>query len=183
MRLLLVAIAVLCATVGFATAALAQDEKLPVGEFLVVPPSGPVGTVVTVSGDFDREITRVRFSCVYSDTYDVGYDVAHTPAEPSPSFTFEYNIPAELGLRQPKTSVVTRAPLIGKCAFLAEAGHKLLRASVPFTVTESALPSTGFAPRLHSAGSAPTAVVMLAAGGIVVLLLGWWCSRRTFTQP
>ncbi len=180
MRLLLVAIAALCA---LATGAQVAAQELPVGEFLVVPPSGPVGTVVTVSGDFDREITRVRFSCVYSDTYDVGYDVAHTPAAPSPSFTFEYNIPAELGLRQPKTSVVTRAPLIGKCVFLAEAGHKLLRASVPFTVTESALPSTGFAPRLHSAGRASTAVVMLAAGGVVVLLLGWWYSRRTFTQP
>ncbi len=176
MRRLLVAIAVLYA---LATGAQVAAQELPVGEFRVVPPSGPIGTVVMVSGDFDREITRVRFYCLYRETFDEGFDVAHTPSEPSPTFMFEYEIPAELGLRQPRTNVSTLPPRGDECFFLAEAGHRLARASVPFVVTEAALPSTGFASRSHSAGRAPTAVVMLAAGGVMLVLLGWWYSRRT----
>ncbi len=168
MRVQLAAIAVLCA---LATGAQAAAQEPPVGEFHVVPSSGHIGTTVTVSGDFDREITHVRFQCTYDDTHDEGRDGAHTPAEPSSSFVFEYKIPAELDLV--RQGGPTRAPLIGECEFLAESGHQRLTASVPFTVTEAALPSAGFASRSHSAGWVSTTVVILTACGLVLVLLGW----------
>ncbi|MCH8993726.1 MAG: hypothetical protein IH959_02015 [Chloroflexi bacterium] len=147
------------------TGAQVAAQELPVGEFRVVPPLGPVGTVVAVSGDFDREITRISFMCG-------GFDEAHIPAEPSPSFTFEYKIPVEMLPIQGGGAMI--ATPIGKCEFLAEAGHKLLTAGVPFTVTEAAaLPSMGLTSGSHDAAGAPTAVLILAVGGVMLLLLGW----------
>lgn len=174
------AVAVLGASVGSDTDAQAVAQEPPVGEFRVVPPSGPIGATVLVSGDFDREITGVRFQCWHYDTPDLVVDAAYTAEEPSPSFTFAYTIPAEMGIRQPRTNVVTRTPLGGDCEFLAEAGHRILTASVPFTVTAPAIdpPSTGLTSRPPGTPVAPAAVVILAVGGAVLVLLGW-----RFSQP
>ena len=177
MRLLISALIVtlaIAALSAIATEVRVAAQELPVGEFQVVPTSVPIGTSVTVSGNFDREITSVRFECWHSDTPDLGVDVAYTAPEPSPTFTFAYTIPAELNISQPMTSVVTRTPLGGACEFLAEAGHRLLTASVPFTVTEAvAPPSTGLASRSHNSAGAPAAAVMLAVAGVALVLLGW----------
>lgn len=102
-RLLISALIVtlaIAALSALATGVQVAAQEPPVGKFRVVPPSGPIGTSVMVSGNFDREITGVRFQCWHSDIPDLGVDVAYTAAKPSPSFTFKYTIPAELPLIQ-----------------------------------------------------------------------------------
>lgn len=148
----------------------------PVGEFSAVPDSGPVGTVVTVSGDFDKNITGVRFRCLYRDTFDEGLVEAYLLPEPSPTFTFQFEIPAELSLRQ--GAGATRATLIGACAFLAMAGHQLLTASTPFTVTAGVLPSTGGGAGEAGVGREAVAASVLAVVGGGALALGRLFRRR-----
>lgn len=173
MRIKLAALIVaLFATVVAATTTQVAAQELPVGEFRVVPQSGPVGTVVMVSGDFDKDITQVTFRCTYFDIFEEGWADAHIPAEASPSFRFEYKIPPELS--EVQGSGVKIATLIGACRFRAEAGHKLRAAWVPFTVTEAVvMPSTGLASRSNGVTAASTAVAILAAGGVALVLLGW----------
>lgn len=177
MRIVLAVIVAMCAVVVAVAGAQIAAQEDPVGEFRVVPSSGPVGTVVTVSGDFDKDITRVRVECGFIDSYDVAFDEAHFLREPSPRFVFEYEIPAEMFLVQ-RGGLRRETPR--DCLFLAEAGHKLLTASVPFTVTEgvAAMPSAGFAPRSDRLPGMPAAVAVLAAGGFALVLLGWRYRQR-----
>lgn len=174
MRLQLAALGVLCA---LAVGAQAAAQELPVGVFHVVPPSGPIGTVVTVSGDFDREITLVSFWCLYSEPLDEGFNYLRTPVEPSPSFTFDYEIPSELLVWQGDYETIS--PLGGECYFRADAGHQHRSVRVPFTVTEDVvLPSTGQASQPHAAAGTMTAVILFAVGGLALLLLGWRYRQR-----
>ena len=176
---MLAVIALLCAVglIGGAGKVAAQDS--PLGVFRVEPTSGAIGSVVTVSGDFDRDITRVRFSCLYRELGEQGFDVVRELAIPSPRFTFEYTIPAELNVRQ--YTDVPRRPPGGECEFLAEAGHQLLTARVEFTVTESAaaMPSAGLRNAADGTPGRSIVAVLLAAGAIALVSLAWWARKFT----
>lgn len=176
MKLMLAALIVaLCATVVAGVTQVAGQEP-PVGEIRIVPSSGPIGTVVKIAVDFDRDITQVTFWCINRDTFESGSDFA-VPDEVSASFALNYEIPAELSVKQGNGA--TLSPLMAECEFRAEAGHQHASVSVPFTVTEAvAMPLTGFAPQPHSTVGASTAVAVLAAGGIALGLLGWWYRRE-----
>ena len=134
-----------------ASTALAQQptstpypDATPAGEFRVEPTSGPVGTVVTLTGDLDQDIHSVGFQCIYRDTSDVG--ILQVPLEPArSSFQTTFEVPPMLGLVQ--RGGETRATLVGPCEFLATSSHKLLFTRVPFTVTAAGqLPTTGSGP-------------------------------------
>lgn len=173
MRLNLLAIAVLCAAVQLISEEQVEAQELPVGEFRVEPMSGAIGSVVTISGDFDRDITQVSLRCRYRDLGEETYNLARVLAVPSSSFTFDYTIPAEMNVVQ-YTDVFTLPPG-GECAFYAEAGHKLATAQVAFTVVDgpAAMPSTGLTNGLNGAPGRPTIAVFLAVAGIVLVSLGW----------
>ena len=177
MKLMLAALIVaLCATVVVGATPVAGQEP-PVGEIRIVPSAGPVGTVVKIWVDFDRDITQVTFWCINRDTFEEGSDFAVMPDEVSASFALNYTIPAELTVKQGNGAMLS--PLIAECEFRAEAGHQHASASVPFTVTEAAvMPSTGFAPQPHSPAGASTAVVFLAIVGVALGLLGWRYRRE-----
>ena len=173
MRLDLVATAVLCAALVLVSEAQVAAQELPVGEFRVEPMSGAIGSVVTVSGDFDRDITQVSLRCWYRDLREETYNLARVLAVPSTSFTFDYTIPAEMNVVQ-YTDVFTLPPG-GECAFYAEAGHKAATAQVAFTVVDgpAAMPSTGLPNGSNGAPGRPTIAVFLAFAGIVLVSLAW----------
>ena len=177
MRLMLAAlIAALCATVVVGVTQVAGQEP-PVGEIRIVPSSGPIGTVVKIAVDFDREITQVTFRCINRDTYESGSDFAVMPDEVSARFALNYEVPAVLPVRQGDGA--TLSPLLAECEFRAEAGHQHASVSVPFTVTEAVvMPSTGFAPQPHSTVGPSTATAVLAAVGVLLGLLGWRYRRE-----
>ena len=172
MKLMLAAlIGALCATVVVGATPVAGQEP-PVGEIRIVPSAGPVGTVVKIAVDFDREITQVSFWCDNRDTFEQGFDYAVMPDEVSASFALNYTIPAELTVKQGNGATIS--PLIAECEFRAEAGHQHASVSVPFTVTEAAvMPSAGLPPQPHSAAGASTATAVLVAVGVALGLLGW----------
>ena len=173
MRLNLLAIAVLCAAVQLISEEQVAAQELPVGEFRVEPMSGAIGSVVTVSGDFDRDITQVSLRCRYRDLGEETYNLARVLAVPSSSFTFDYTIPAEMNVVQ-YTDVFT-LPLGGECAFYAEAGHKLATAQVDFTVIEdpATMPLAGLRNTPDGASGPSIIAVVLAIGAITLVTLAW----------
>ncbi len=179
MKLMLAAlIAVLCATAVSTMGAQVARQVVPEGEFHIVPSSGPIGTVVTIEGEFDQDITAINLRCWFSDTREEAFGDAQMPTGHSPSFRLEYEIPTELLVREPRTDTLTRSPLGGDCTFLAQAGQIFTRRSVLFTVTEAAaMPSTGHPPRSRTEAGASTALA-LVAGGATLGLLGWRSRRQ-----
>lgn len=175
-----------------ASAALAQEptarptlpNRSPVGAFRVVPPSGPPGTVVTVSGEFDENITGVRFRCLYRDLSQEGLVEANHLPQPSPSFSFKFQIPARLPLAQGAGATLTT--LIGQCEFLAFAGHIDSFYEVPFIVTENTiggLPPSGN-PSGGGTGDWTTFVTLaLTALGATALLVGQLVGPRVRARP
>ena len=177
MKLMVAALIVALFATVVAGATPVAGQEPPVGEIRIVPSAGPVGTVVKIAVDFDREITQVTFRCINRDTFEEGSDFAVMPDEGSASFALNYTIPAELTVRQGNGA--TLSPLIAKCEFRAEAGHRLLYASVPFTVTEDVvMPSTGLPPQPQRAAIASMAVAVLAGIGVTLGLLGWRYRRQ-----
>lgn len=177
MKLMLAALIATSAIAVVVGVTQAADQEPPVGEIRIVPSSGPIGTVVKIVVDFDRDITQVTFWCINRDTFEEGSDFAVTPDEVSASFALNYTIPAELTVKQGNGATIS--PLIAECEFRAEAGHQLLYGSVPFTVTEAgAMPSAGSAPEPHGAAGVATATAILVAVGAALGLLGWRYRRQ-----
>ena len=170
--------AITAATFGMTVLALgvanAQEDEIPTGEYTLTPAQGPVGTVVHVEGSFDRDITSVRFQCIFRDTSDEGLETAFRPEQPSPTITFEYTIPETLGLRQRGGEV--RSVLGGECAFYAEGSHRLLAFEMPFTVTRGALPDTGTGLEAGSDARREIglAAAAAAAGGLLIAVAWRW---------
>ncbi len=175
---MLAVIALLCAFGVFAGEGQVEAQELPLGEFSVVPTAGAIGSVVTVSGDFDRDITKVSFRCLYRELGEEALDPSALYLEvPSPSFTFQYTIPAELTVRQ-YTDVIYLPPG-GECAFFAEAGHQHATAQVDFTVIEdpATMPLAGLSGDTDAAPARPIAAYFLALGGIALVSLAWRARR------
>lgn len=173
MRNMLAVIALLCAVGVLAGEGHVEAQDLPVGEFRVVPTSGAIGSAVTLSGDFDRDITKVSFRCRYRELGEEARVDAFHLAVPSPGFTFQYTIPAELNVVQ--YTDVFYLPPGGECAFFAEAGHKLATAQVDFTVIEdpATMPLAGLSGDADAAPGRPIAAYFLALGGIALVSLAW----------
>ena len=89
MRNMLAVIALLCAGGVLASVGQVEAQESPVGEFRVEPTAGAIGSVVTVSGDFDRDITKVSFRCLYRELGEEARVDAFHLAVPSTSLTFQ----------------------------------------------------------------------------------------------
>jgi hypothetical protein len=151
----------------------------PAGEFIVTPSSGPPGTLVTVTGEFDQPISYVEFRCVYQGEPYEALESAYSVPEPSTSISFEYRIPAQLPIRMGGGATY---PTGGDCAFHAVAWHRLLSASVPFAVTAPGLPVTGLGSRDEN--GPPWAVAeALAAAGLAALALAACLAWRRGSLP
>ena len=150
-----------------------EAQDLPLGDFRVEPTSGAIGSVVTVSGDFDRDITKVSFRCRYRELGEEARVDAFHLAVPSTGFTFQYTIPAELNVVQ--YTDVFYLPPGGECAFFAEAGHKLATAQVDFTVIEdpATMPLAGLRNTPDGASGPSIIAVVLAIGAITLVTLAW----------
>ena len=174
-----------CVSLGSAQAQQATPgpDVPPAGEFSVTPVSGPIGTLVTLTGHLDQPITWIQFRCAWRvEAFSSLY-----PSQPTSDFSIEFEIPAVLSVRQPRPGEgVTIEPRPeAECSFRAISWHQLLFASVPFTVTEraGALPSTGLTYRSNGTAGTPLAVVILAAAGIVLVLVGWRYNQRVGVGP
>src|SRR3990172_1295586 len=115
----------------------------PAGELSVSPSSGPIGTVVTLTGHLDQPITSIELRCLYRGEHIEALAVLSV-SEPASDFSIQFEIPAELPVRQPRQGEpLTIEPRPhAQCDFRAISWHQLLFASTPFTVTPL-LPSTG----------------------------------------
>lgn len=172
----MVVLGAMASTTAFAQQPMSTPypDATPSGEFRVEPISGPVGTVVTLTGNLDQGVTVIRFRCFYPDASEGLID--QPLGTPTTSFSFPYQIPATLSIRQ--GGGATRPTSAGTCDFLAIASHPLLARSATFEVT-AGLPATGFGPAdERPLGPAMVAFLLtgvLLAGGCVA----FWTRRRS----
>ena len=161
-----------------------RPQVAPTGAFSVTPSHGPVGTIVTIEGHFDQDITTVRFFCVYHEESAVASVVAYMPEPAQPAVVFEFQIPELLNEHQGEWPF-TLPTLVGECEFQAIPWHDLLAARVAFTVTspglesQAALPNAGTGSRAAATDSLAVLWAGLAAFGIATLLSGYLLRRST----
>ena len=176
MRFQLAALSLLAATVVFAAWTNVAAQEPTVGEFHVTPSSGPVGTVITISGNLGEHVTHFSFWCPQNN----GHDLFHIREQPvsSSDFRFDYEIPAELGVRQ-GGGVTVETPF-SECQFQADEGHKLTLAAIaPFVVTRpTALPPTGVPYQSRKVPRTAMAAALLAAVGAAAVLSTLWTMRE-----
>ncbi len=178
-----------CAAVAFSTVYAQQPTPGPAvppsGEFAASPSRGPVGTLVTLAGHLDQPITWITLRCGYgsgdSRTQSGEALSRQDLPEPASDFSFVFEIPAELGVRQPRSGepATVSADTTTVCKFEAVAWHQLLYKSTPFTVTADGLPPTGTGPVGHSSFGA--ASLTLALGG--TLFAGLGVALRRASRP
>jgi hypothetical protein len=169
-----------CVSLGSAQAQQATPgpDVPPAGEFSVTPSSGPIGTVVTLTGHLDQPITWIKFRCLYRAERIEAFDNLYL-SEPASDFSLQFEIPAVLSVRQPRPGKELIEPRPeAECSFRAISWHQLLFASVPFVVTAPGLPVTGST--TPSGDQMPLLVIAALAGlGIMALAAAYAVRRRT----
>ena len=157
-----------------------RPQVTPTGEFSVTPSHGPVGTVVTIEGHFDQDITEVRFICHYHEESAVASVVVYRPEPAQPGVAFEFQIPELLNEHQGEWPF-TLPTLVGECEFHAIPWHDLLAARVTFTVMGPWLegPNAGTGSRTDTSDSLAVLWAGLAAIGMATLLSGHLLFKAT----
>ncbi len=148
--LLAALLAVVTSSSGIAQQRTPGPDVAPTGEFTAAPPAGPIGTVVTLTGHLDQPISWIRLYCTYpSDPLTQSGEALRDvyPSQPAPDFSVQFEIPAELLVRQARPgepAAVEPRPDF-RCEFRAISWHQLLYISAPFSITAE-LPATGSGP-------------------------------------
>jgi hypothetical protein len=149
------------------TISVVCTNERPQGEFTATPSSGPIGTMVILAGALDEPISEIRLNCFYREDSIVAMAGVALP-HPTREFSVAYQIPTELGVRQPRPGDPERIALSpdAECEFQAIATHQHQYAAAPFTITPG-MPAVGAGPGGPS--SPASAIAALAVGGATLL--------------